>query len=466
MKKLVVALLIGVFVFAGVSSFGSQEPAAAQDGLCPALVENALAVTENLCDGIGRNEACYGHTALQAEPQPDIASFTFDTEGDVEPIDQIRTLRLSLMDVDNGLWGVSLLRLQASYLASQPDDNVTMVLFGGIELENHMTNEPTLEATVSADSKVNVRLGPSATDRVIGSVLPGQVITATGRSQDGEWTRIVLPATGTTGWVANWLITSENDLATLDVVDGSAKYYGPMQAFTLNTGPNDTVCDESPGNGLLIQTPEGAAKVTLLINEVDVQVGSTVYFTAEAGSEMAIYVIEGAARVTVDDEVQIARAGTALTVPMDANLAAAGPPTSETAFDVNNPVLQALPLLLLPQEVEVVPFEEPIIDTGDPDEPQVAMCHYPPGNPDNPETIVVGASAVAAHLAHGDTEGACPGDEPPVIVEPPPTEEPGEEPFECAAPKVAVCHEGESICIAAAAVDAHLEHGDTLGACP
>lgn len=422
MKKLVIALLIGVFVFAGMSSFGSHEPVAAQDGLCPALVQNAIAVTEDLCNGIGRNEACYGHTALLAEPQPDIASFTFDTEGDVEQIDQIRTLRLSLMDVDNGLWGVSLLRLQASYQTSQPDDNVTMVLFGGVELENQMTNEPTLEATVSADSKVNVRLGPSANDRVIGSVLPGQVVTATGRSQDGEWTRIVLPATGTTGWVANWLITSESDLTTLDVVDGSAKYYGPMQAFTLNTGPNDTVCDESPGNGLLIQTPEGAAKVTLLINEVDVQVGSTVYFTAEAGNEMAIYVIEGRARVTVDDEVQIARAGTALTVPMDENLVAAGPPTSEAAFDVNDPVLQALPLSLLPQEVEIVPFtsepEPVVVETG-----QVAMCHIPPGNPDAAETIIVDASAVEAHLAHGDTEGACPGDEDIIIEPPPPPEE-------------------------------------------
>lgn len=35
------------------------------------------------------------------------------------------------------------------------------------------------------------------------------------------------------------------------------------------------------------------------------------------------------------------------------------------------------------------------------------LCHRPPGNTSNAHTIVVGESAVRAHLAHGDTMGAC-----------------------------------------------------------
>lgn len=39
---------------------------------------------------------------------------------------------------------------------------------------------------------------------------------------------------------------------------------------------------------------------------------------------------------------------------------------------------------------------------------KVTICHYPPGNPDNPQTITVGASAVDAHVEnHGDTLGPC-----------------------------------------------------------
>ena len=37
----------------------------------------------------------------------------------------------------------------------------------------------------------------------------------------------------------------------------------------------------------------------------------------------------------------------------------------------------------------------------------VVVCHRPPGNSGNAHTITVGAPAVHAHLAHGDTIGAC-----------------------------------------------------------
>ncbi|MDA3861874.1 MAG: hypothetical protein PF445_11690 [Melioribacteraceae bacterium] len=38
-----------------------------------------------------------------------------------------------------------------------------------------------------------------------------------------------------------------------------------------------------------------------------------------------------------------------------------------------------------------------------------AICHIPPGNPSAQKTLYVGASAVAAHIAHGDFIGTCDG---------------------------------------------------------
>ena len=38
---------------------------------------------------------------------------------------------------------------------------------------------------------------------------------------------------------------------------------------------------------------------------------------------------------------------------------------------------------------------------------KVLICHIPPGNPGNAHEIIVGAAAVPAHLAHGDYMGAC-----------------------------------------------------------
>ena len=40
-------------------------------------------------------------------------------------------------------------------------------------------------------------------------------------------------------------------------------------------------------------------------------------------------------------------------------------------------------------------------------EDRVTICHVPPGNPNNRHTITVSASAVPAHLAHGDSLGPC-----------------------------------------------------------
>jgi hypothetical protein len=86
-------------------------------------------------------------------------------------------------------------------------------------------------------------------------------------------------------------------------------------------------------------------------------------------------------------------------------------------------------------------------------ETKVVLCHIPPGNPENAHTIEVGESAVPAHLEHGDTLGACQGDT-------------------GGGDKVTICHippgnpeNAHSITISVNALDAHLEHGDSIGAC-
>lgn len=47
-------------------------------------------------------------------------------------------------------------------------------------------------------------------------------------------------------------------------------------------------------------------------------------------------------------------------------------------------------------------------DDGGPIFEDRTLCHRPPGNPTNERTITVGSdAAVIAHLAHGDSLGAC-----------------------------------------------------------
>jgi len=46
---------------------------------------------------------------------------------------------------------------------------------------------------------------------------------------------------------------------------------------------------------------------------------------------------------------------------------------------------------------------------------KVAICHIPPGNPENSFVMEVNANAVSAHLAHGDNVGPCGGEEEAVV---------------------------------------------------
>ena len=43
--------------------------------------------------------------------------------------------------------------------------------------------------------------------------------------------------------------------------------------------------------------------------------------------------------------------------------------------------------------------------------PDIAICHFPPGNPRNHTTLTIPRSSWAAHGAHGDRQGECEGDE-------------------------------------------------------
>jgi len=46
---------------------------------------------------------------------------------------------------------------------------------------------------------------------------------------------------------------------------------------------------------------------------------------------------------------------------------------------------------------------------------KITVCHYPPGNPSNVQTISISESAWPAHEAHGDSRGTCEGDDPIVL---------------------------------------------------
>src|SRR5262245_24701849 len=125
----------------------------AQSGECPELVQQALETAQTECSSTGRNQVCYGHTALEAEGQPDAANFEFENLGDITDVAAVQRLQLAGLDVESGVWGVVLMQIQANIPDTLPGQNVTILLFGDAEIRNAASSvaqqiPPEMEQTI------------------------------------------------------------------------------------------------------------------------------------------------------------------------------------------------------------------------------------------------------------------------------------------------------------------------------
>lgn len=131
-----------------------------------------------------------------------------------------------------------------------------------------------------------------------------------------------------------------------------------MQAFYLRTGIGDAACEGAPQSGLVVQTPEGAGSVIFNINGVDVEMGSTVFFQADAEKGMTVSTLEGATYVSDELGSQPILAGTWVRIPLDENLQPSRAPGWPRPYTCRSAIHAALPLSLLPREIEIAPAME------------------------------------------------------------------------------------------------------------
>lgn len=330
--------------------FVSTSIVLAQEEECPALVREALNITRTGCEGTKRNEICYGHLVLQAKPQPGFDDFAFENPGDIVDVSQIESLSLSALDTLTGVWGIVLMQLQANLPQTALED-VTFLLFGDVALDSAIEFAP-----IKAKEDLNIRSAPTTNSAVVGTLKSGEMLVANARLADSSWLRVRVPAGGN-GWVSAPLVTVEGDIADLnpvspeadDIVEGLV--FGPMQAFYFRSGKNDSPCAAAPESGMLIQTPEGVASVTLYIDEVVIQMNATAFVQAEPSGELTVSVLDGAAVVEAEGESHTAIAGTSVSVPLDEDLAASAPPDPPEPLDTS--AMQALPIELLSRPVDI-----------------------------------------------------------------------------------------------------------------
>jgi hypothetical protein len=327
---------------------GLQSLAVAQEPACPALVQQALNLVGSACDGLGRNQVCYGNKRVTAMASPQDILTGFANPGDKVQISDIIDLQTVPLNSKDNVWGVAMLALQANLPDTLPGQKVLFVVFGETELHSEIQAAgAALTLSAAAKGSANVRSGPGKNYAVAGTLTTGQAVQVTGRSNGGDWLRLNM---GTeVGWVSAALVTVDGSIQTLPVVEQGQpadSYTAPMQAFRLKTGTGEPACAEAPRDGLLIQAPK-AAKVNFLINGIEVHISSTVLLTAPTSRQLTVTTLEGSVTVTSGGSSQTVAPWTAV----DAN--EGQPPGALRLLKLSD--MQPLPVRLFPQPVTIPP---------------------------------------------------------------------------------------------------------------
>lgn len=321
--------------------------------VCATIVQDALRAANNACSSTSRNQVCYGNVQGAATPADGVTDLVFEDVGDIVGLTQIKALQLSPLNEADNQWGVALMQLQATLPDTLPGQNVTFLMFGDVTVEDNTGDQVHVDGMVL--NAANLRLAPSMTGPILGSLPQGATIVGTGKTVNaaGErWVRLRYEDYRTkTGWMLAELI--DIDFTALPDVASDSLTYSPMQAFYFKTGIGQTQCADAPVSGVLVQTPQGAGKVNFNINGIDIALGSTAFLTAPEGeNNTCLSLLTGDMDVSASGSGQNANPGERVCVPMNED-GSPGKPLPPEPFDAAELGSIAPIMNSMPDEVEI-----------------------------------------------------------------------------------------------------------------
>jgi len=334
--------------------------AAAQGGdPCQQLVAESVAAAQESCAGVELGQACYGHDGVTAQASgADVVEFA--AAGDSVVLSAVESLTTAAADPDAGAWGVAMLGVPGEVEDADPQ-MVTGVLFGEATITRPaqvQSERPTLTVSNSSSSVINLRNGAGVVYEVVGTLEPGQSVTADGRNEQADWVRIQLED-GTMAWVFVRLIDWEGDFNTLQELDvllptdvtPPFQAGEPFQSFVLETGaPGAGMCGAA-SSGLLLQFP-GDAAASVMVNEVSLEfANATVLLHATPDDVLEVMTLAGSGTVTARGIPEDIAEGEAVQVSLggDDSLTPTVPPVAVGGYAF--PKVTNAPVSLLPGKI-------------------------------------------------------------------------------------------------------------------
>lgn len=275
-------------------------PAMSQQS-CPVLVRQALQSLGTNCAQLGRNVVCYGNDQVRASFNEEVAEDFFTQPADIASLSSIASVTAASLSLEENVWGVAVMNVQANVPETLPGQAVTFILLGDAEVENAVdpaeAAEPRPSIPVTTRVNSNIRSGPGTNFNRLGVAPAGSALNADALSADRQWVRIVFRETA--GWMFRDNLNVDPAIDSLRPADPRER--GLMQAFFLRSGIGEPTCAEAPSQALLVQGPKNYT-VNLTVNGAQVNIASSVMFRTigDNGNLLEISVLDGQAEVLPD----------------------------------------------------------------------------------------------------------------------------------------------------------------------
>src|SRR6185295_8876821 len=107
------------------------------------------------------------NSSVQLQAQPGVTGLVFERPGDAVDVKNVRSLKLGAFDSSASTWGMAQFRLQADLPDAPPDKNVTMILFGDVEVTEAALPLSNLLATVVLATRTAAAPTISAADTAL-----------------------------------------------------------------------------------------------------------------------------------------------------------------------------------------------------------------------------------------------------------------------------------------------------------